>query len=102
MDKKIEKSQEKQKALPSKQVRTAEEVSGVESRPTLTPTTAVIMAASATAFHHLTQNKEDSQFGFSVPAEDGGEPDQVTLDLSKCLVSTEEDLGNLSEFLQSS
>ncbi len=102
LDKQFQKAQEKQKPAPSKETQATEDAGGVEDQSTLTPTPAVLMSASATAFCHLTQNVDDSQFRFSVPAEEGGEPDQITLDLSKCFVSTPEDLGTLSEFLESS
>ncbi len=92
MDKQIEKTQEKQKVVSSE---------GVEDQTTLTPSPAVLMAASGSCFRHLTQNKDDSQFGFVVPTEDGKEADQITVDLSKCFVSTTDDLGTLSDFLES-
>ncbi len=58
-------------AQMDKQFEKAALSSGTEDQTTLTPTPTVLMAASGTYFRHLTQNEDDSQFGFVVPTKDG-------------------------------
>ncbi len=69
-------------------VRAAEEVMEVDvSQPTLTPTATFHTKASASAFHHLTQNVADAQIQLTILSEEGGVAVHFVLDLSKCFTS---------------